>query len=65
MYRSDGDRDVLKVSKGVLIVMREKSITGSIYTLLGCTIACDVRPFEFDDDAPKLWLMCMRLTNKL
>jgi transposase InsO family protein len=54
-YRSDGDRDILKVSKGALTVMRAKRTAGNIYKLLGNTVVGDVASVESDNDATKLW----------
>ncbi|CAJ2662759.1 unnamed protein product [Trifolium pratense] len=54
-YKSDGDRDILKVSKGALTVMRAKRTAGNIYKLLGHTVVGDVASVESDNDATKLW----------
>jgi hypothetical protein len=54
-YSSDGDMDILKVSKGALTVMKAKSTAGNIYKFLGNTVVCDVALVEPDNDATKLW----------
>lgn len=54
-YRSEGDRDILKVDKGALTLIRAKKTTSNIYKLLHCTIAGNVALVELDDDATKLW----------
>lgn len=39
-YRSHRDRDILKVGKDALTVMREKRTISNIYKLLGCNWCC-------------------------
>lgn len=54
-YRSNGDMHIMKVSKGVLFVTRERRTEGNIYKLLGNIVVGDVASVEFDKDATKLW----------
>lgn len=56
-YRSDGDRDIMKVSKGALTVMGAKKTTSNMYKLLGNIIVCDVASVQSTNDVTKLWLM--------
>lgn len=52
-YMSNGDRDIMKVKKGILYVMRANRITYNIYKLLGNNVIGDVASIEFDNDASK------------
>ena len=52
---------VMKVKKGVLIVMKGQKLTGNIYKLMGTTIIGGATTVEPDLDIPTLWHM--RLGN--
>ena len=53
-FRSDRDRNILRVSKGVMIVMRAMMISGNIYKLLGSTIVGDIASVESATEATRL-----------
>lgn len=63
-YRSEGDRGNMKVSKSALIMMRGNRVACNIYKLLGNTIVGGVALIEFDNDATKLWNMCVGHLNE-
>lgn len=50
-YIFDEDRDIMKLSKDVFAVMREKRTTSNIYKLLTTTIIGDLTLFKFNNDA--------------
>ena len=55
-YRSDDDREILRVTKGVLTMMKGKRITKNIYKLLRSTVVSGAAAVESDhDDCTKLW----------
>ena len=57
-YRSDDDRKILRVTKGVLNVMKGKRTTKNIYKLLGNIVIGGVTVVESDhDNCTKLWHM--------
>ena len=56
-FKLDGDRHILKVSKGVMIVMRARRSPGNIYKLLGCTVVGDIASVESATEATGLWHM--------
>ena len=47
-YRSDNDKEILRVTKGVLTVMKGKWTTENIYKLLGNTIVGGAAAVESD-----------------
>lgn len=49
----------MMVNNGVLIVMRLKKTTSNIYKLLGNTVVGYVASVESDNDATKLYNMCL------
>lgn len=49
----DGDMDIMKIYKGALMIMREKTIVGNIYKLLESIVVSDVVPFEYGNATPK------------
>lgn len=58
-YKSNGDMDIVKASKGALTVMRTKKIACNIYKQLKSTFMDDVVKVEYDNHASKLWHMCL------
>lgn len=54
-YRTDGDRDTLRVCNGVLTMMKAQWILGNIYRLLRSTIIGWIASIESNDDATILW----------
>ena len=57
-YRSYDDREILRVTKGVLTVMKGKRTAENIYKLLGNIVIGGAATVEFDhDDCKKLWHM--------
>lgn len=57
LFRSDGDRDIMRVSKGSMRLMMEMRNVDNIYMLLKSTIMGDVASVETDHDATKMWHM--------
>lgn len=53
-FRSDGDRDIMRISKGVMTVMSTRRNACNIYKLLGGIIMGDITFVENDNDATKL-----------
>ena len=51
---------VMKVSKGVMTVMKGQKLAGNIYKLLGTTIVGGVATAEFELDSTVLWHMLLR-----
>lgn len=54
-YMFDGDRDILKLTKRTLKMMRAKRIAGNINKLLGCVVVSNVASVDSNDDATKMW----------
>src|ERR1044072_9138891 len=50
-FKSDGDRETLKVSKGALTVMKARRTPGNIYKLLGCTVVGNKASVESASEA--------------
>ena len=59
-YRSDDNREILRVTKGVLTMMKGKRTTRNIYKLLWNTVVGGAAAVESDhDDCTKLWHICL------
>src|ERR1044072_5703622 len=56
-FKSDGDKETLKVSKGAMTMMKARRTPGNIYNLLGCTIVGDIASVESAAEATRLWHM--------
>ena len=56
-HKTDDDREIIKICKGALIVMKGKRTKENIYILLGSTIVGGVHYAESSDDSTKLWHM--------
>ncbi|KAE8654353.1 L-type lectin-domain containing receptor kinase IX.1 [Hibiscus syriacus] len=59
--KADEDREIIRIVKGALTVMKGKMTAGNIYRLLGSTVVGGVHSVESCDDTIKLWHM--RLAN--
>ena len=59
-YRSGDDREILRVTKGVLTVMKGKRTTRNIYKLLGNIVVGGATVVKYDyDNCTKLWHMLL------
>lgn len=58
-YIFDGDNDIMKFTKGALIMLRRRMISSNIYKLLGNLSVGNVAAVEFDYDANNLSHMCL------
>lgn len=56
-YVSDRDRDIMKVNKGSLMVMKAKMTSSNMNKLLENTVISDVALAETNNDAIKIWYM--------
>lgn len=56
---SNGDRDIMRVRKGAMIVIMTRRNAGNVYKLLRGTIMGDITSVEINNDATKLWHMCL------
>lgn len=50
-FHSDGDKDMMSISKDAMTMMRAGRVAGNIYKLLGSTVMDDVASIETDNDA--------------
>ncbi|KAL0301484.1 UNVERIFIED_CONTAM: hypothetical protein Sradi_6425200 [Sesamum radiatum] len=62
--KADEDREIIRIVKGALTVMKGKIIARSIYKLLGNTVVDGVQSVDSCDDNTKLWHMCLGHLNE-
>ncbi|GMJ01306.1 hypothetical protein HRI_003799800 [Hibiscus trionum] len=55
--KADEDREIIRIVKGALTVMKGKITVGNIYKLLRSAVVCGTHSVESDDDNTKLWHM--------
>ncbi|KAE8655753.1 Retrovirus-related Pol polyprotein from transposon TNT 1-94 [Hibiscus syriacus] len=55
--KANEDREIIRIVKCALTVMKDKMTVGNIYKLLGSTVVGGVHSVEFCDDTTKLWHM--------
>ena len=55
--RSEENRDILRVSKGAMTVMRAKTTPGNIYKFLGSPVVGDIASVESANETTRLWHM--------
>ncbi|KAL0328159.1 UNVERIFIED_CONTAM: hypothetical protein Scaly_2248500 [Sesamum calycinum] len=62
--KANEDREIIRIVKGALTVMKGKIIARSIYKLLGNIVVDGVQSVDSCDDNKKLWHMCLGHLNE-
>ncbi|GMJ10712.1 hypothetical protein HRI_004740400 [Hibiscus trionum] len=57
--KADEDKEIIRIVKGALTMMKGKITAGNIYKLLESTVVGGAHSVESYDDNIKLWHMCL------